>query len=67
MDRRGDVTDADEDESPIGSPSPTSTKTGDRFSCPRCGCEIEVRKPTGIRPHQIKPFVCQCGTKMHEI
>jgi ribonuclease HI len=65
MDRRQDVTDADE--SPIDIPAPTATKSGDRFSCVRCGCEIEVRKPSSIRPHQLKPFVCQCGNKMNPI
>jgi ribonuclease HI len=62
MDRKGDVTDAED--SPLDAPTPTATNAGDRFTCSRCGCEIEVRKPTSIRPHQIKPFVCQCGNKM---
>jgi hypothetical protein len=62
MDRRRDVLEAEE--SPLDAPSPVATKTGDRFSCPKCGCAIEVTEPSSIRPHQIKPFVCQCGTKM---
>jgi ribonuclease HI len=65
MDRRADVTDVGVDESPIDTPAPTATKTGDRFNCARCGCEVEVRKPSSIRPHQLKPFVCQCGSKMN--
>src|SRR3954470_15663517 len=36
MDRRQDVTDADE--APIDQPAPVETKPGDRFVCARCGC-----------------------------
>ena len=50
--------------SPIDVASPTATKKGDQFVCPKCGCAIEVLKPSPIRPHQLKPYVCQCGTKM---
>ena len=62
MDRRRDVLEADE--SPLDAPSPVATKAGDRFACPKCGCMVEVIKPSALRPHQLKPFVCQCGTKM---
>ena len=66
MDRKADVADVDGDggASEIDRPAPVATKAGDRFTCARCGCAIEVRKPSSIRPHQLKPFVCQCGTKM---
>ena len=65
MDRKRDVTDANgADTSPLDEPSPVATKAGDRFNCPKCGCAITVVKPSPIRPHQLKPFVCQCGTKM---
>ena len=64
MDRKGEVTDAEGGADSVDAPAPTGTKAGDRFTCARCGCAIEVRKPTGIRPHQQKPFVCQCGSKM---
>ena len=65
MDRRADVTDADE--SPLDAPAPPDTKPGDTFACARCGCAITVKRPSSIRPHQLKPFVCQCGNKMvHE-
>jgi ribonuclease HI len=64
MDRKADVHDADVGAAEIELPSATGTKAGDRFTCARCGCAIEVRKPTSIRPHQQKPFVCQCGNKM---
>lgn len=65
MDRKGDVTDVDGGgPSDLDAPAPEATKAGDRFACARCGCAIEVRKPSSIRPHQLKPFVCQCGSKM---
>jgi ribonuclease HI len=62
MDRKRDVTDVDE--SPLDAPAPTALKTGDKQSCARCGCEIEILKPSTIRPHQLKPFKCQCGAEM---
>ena len=67
MDRKADVTDVTDaggEPSELDLPSPIATKAGDRFSCGRCGCVIDVRTPSSIRPHQLKPFVCQCGTKM---
>lgn len=64
MDRKGEVTEAGADESPLDEPSPEGTRAGDRFVCARCGCEIEVRTASGIRPHQLKDFVCQCGQRM---
>src|SRR5436190_6800406 len=63
MDRRGDVTDVDE--TSIDAPAPIATMPGDRFLCPRCGCVIQVITPSPIRPHQLRPFVCQCGNKMN--
>ena len=66
MDRRKDVTDVDAAvDSPLDEASPVATKTGDAFVCPRCGGSIKVVKPSPIRPHQLKPYVCQCGTKMN--
>jgi ribonuclease HI len=64
MDRRSDVTDAD-DPAPLDTPAAVATQSGDRFLCQRCGCEIEVRKPSAIRAHQLRPFVCQCGNRMN--
>lgn len=64
MDRRADVTEVNEP-APLDAPSPVATQAGDRFVCPRCGCRIEVMTPSTIRPHQLRPFVCQCGMKMH--
>jgi ribonuclease HI len=64
MDRKGEVTDAEDPASPIDGPSPVATVAGQRFECARCGCVVEVKVPSPIRPHQLKPFVCQCGNKM---
>jgi ribonuclease HI len=70
MDRRVDVTEvpgAGGVASPLDEPSPTAPKAGDRFSCSRCGCSVELREVSRLRPHQLKPFVCQCGAKMQLI
>jgi ribonuclease HI len=67
MDRRADVTDAAEDASPLDVPAPKATQNGDRFECGRCGCEVEVRTASSLRPHQLKDFICQCGGKMRDV
>jgi len=64
MDRRADVTEAAEEASPLDTPSARATEAGDVFECARCGCSIEVKRPSSVRPHQLKDFVCQCGQKM---
>jgi ribonuclease HI len=73
MDRKTDVTEVARsatkgtvlaERSPLDEPSPIAPKAGDRFGCPRCGCSMELRTPSTLRPHQLKPFVCQCGAKM---
>jgi hypothetical protein len=75
MDRRADVTEVDgEPDGPRGSPrnpaddvdapAPVAPRAGDRFACARCGCVVRIEQPTGVRPHQLKPFACQCGAKM---
>jgi probable phosphoglycerate mutase len=51
---------------PLDLPSPATPAAGTFFACPRCGCLIRLESPSRIRPHQLKPFVCQCGAKMHE-
>ncbi len=66
MDRKGEVTDADDTENPLATAAPTAPQVGDRFACSRCGCTIELTTPSSIRPHQLKPFVCQCGAQMRE-
>jgi ribonuclease HI len=65
MDRRQDVLEVNE--SPLDTPAPVATGAGDRFDCPKCGCRIEVQKPSSIRLHQLKPFLCQCGTRMNRL
>ena len=70
LDARREVRDLDEASAgadSVDAPAPVATKAGDRFVCSRCGCEIEVRKPSSIRPHQLKPYVCQCGSKMYPL
>ena len=67
MDRKGEVTDADDDPTgTVDEPSPKENKAGDRFACPKCGCSIELKTPSKLRPHQLKPFACRCGTRMDE-
>lgn len=70
MDRRKDVTEVaggGDDVSPLDEPSPVAPKDGDRHVCPKCSCVIRIQRPTNVRPHQLKPFVCQCGTKMEPL
>jgi probable phosphoglycerate mutase len=62
MDRKGEVTDAEE--SPLTMPEPVAPEAGDRFGCARCGCSVELKQASRLRPHQLKPFTCQCGSKM---
>jgi hypothetical protein len=66
MDKRADVTEVGglAGPSPLDTPAAAAPKPGDRFACPRCGCTFTLDKPSGVRPHQLKPFVCQCGAKM---
>lgn len=63
MDRKADVTDAGDD--PVSAPAPAESKPGDKHACPRCGCSIEIKSASRIRPHQLRPFTCQCGSKMN--
>jgi len=66
MDRRVDVTEVIEDAvvMPLDELAAVATDKGDQFACPRCGCAIEVRAPSTVRPHQLKAFKCQCGAGM---
>ena len=71
MDKKGDVTDVDvvksvspQAVSPLDEPTGSTPKEGDVWSCMRCGCIVEIKRPTKVRPHQLKPFVCVCGQKM---
>jgi ribonuclease HI len=67
MDRKADVTDADPAAgapAELDLPSISAPRAGDRVACARCGCAVQVLKPTTVRPHQLKPFKCQCGAEM---
>jgi len=63
MKKRGEVTEAED--SPMDTPAPVAPKTGQIFSCARCGVRIELLTPSSLRPHQLKPFICQCGAPMN--
>jgi ribonuclease HI len=64
MDKKKEVTEADDN--PLEEPSPTPPAAGDRIECMRCGMVVEVRTPSSLRPHQLRPLTCQCGQKMAE-
>lgn len=63
MDRKAEVTEAEE--SPLEAASPRGSAAGDVHICPRCACAIEVRTASRLYPHQLRPFVCQCGMRMN--
>jgi ribonuclease HI len=70
MDRKAEVTevgDGNAAPSPLDAPTPVAPKAGDRHACGRCGTVIAIEKPTSVRPHQLKPFACQCGGKMEPV
>jgi ribonuclease HI len=68
MDHKSDVTDvAGSAPSPLDEPSPVESKVGDQFACTRCGAVVELKNPSTLRPHQLKPVVCQCGHKMNPV
>src|SRR5206468_2907523 len=68
MDRKADVTEADEPpaiDGPKGrrsaldhvdAPAAVAPQAGDRFQCRRCGCQVELVIPSRLRPHQLKPL-----------
>jgi ribonuclease HI len=65
MDKKAEVTEVNDDSSD-DEPTPTPAAPGDRLVCMRCGMSIEVRTPSSLRPHQLRPLTCQCGQKMTE-
>ena len=68
MDRKGDVTEASESAiDSVDAPSAVAPERGATFACARCGCAIELKQPSSLRPHQLKPFVCQCGARMGDV
>lgn len=70
MDRKGDVTDADDLPNHAGPAAPgpviaaPAPVAGDRYACSRCGSVIELVQPSRLPPPQLRPFVCQCGHRM---
>jgi ribonuclease HI len=74
MDRKADVTDppdsplnpraSNASRDSLDTPAPVAPTPGDRLTCPRCRCAIQLIHPSSLRPHQLKPFTCQCGSKM---
>ena len=70
MDRKADVTEVNGGggaASPLDAPSPVGPRAGDRFACATCGCAVKVDRPSSLRPHQLKPFTCQCGKRMEPL
>ena len=68
MDRKGEVTEADgAAEGMVDAPTPVAPEKGDKHVCPRCRCSITIDSPTTVRPHQLRPFTCQCGMKMQRL
>ena len=55
MDRKGDVTEITDESN--GSPG----EVGEIFSCPKCGCRIEIKEPSDSNDGH---FICRCGTAM---
>ena len=69
MDRKAEVTDVGDGGAgaQLDAPSAVAPKKGDRHACGRCGMVVAIEQPTSVRPHQLKPFVCQCGSKMERV
>jgi ribonuclease HI len=65
MDRKSEVVDVD-DAPPAQSDvsEPEANEVGDRFSCTRCGCAIEVNRRSSFEPQRLRDFMCQCGNRM---
>jgi ribonuclease HI len=68
MDRKADVLEADDDSPSPADPTPKPAsafmKTGERFNCSHCGCEISLDQLPGDGFTRLSPFVCLCGHRM---
>jgi ribonuclease HI len=64
LDRRAEVTDVAGDSDAGATPHPGGEQgnPGRKWSCPRCGCRIEVIEGSGVTARG--PFVCTCGEEM---
>ncbi len=72
MDRKVDVLEADEDSpppreiaDPAAKPASAFLKSGDKFLCPNCGCEISLAVLPADSFTRLKPFTCLCGERMN--
>jgi len=69
MDRKADVLEADDPSPPPADPTskPASAflKTGEKFACSNCGCEIFLGTLPGDGFTKLNPFVCLCGNRMN--
>ncbi len=63
MDRRADVTEADDVSSKRPAPQRTALAVG-RYSCVACGCQISVLTPSSFERSSLQDFKCQCGQAM---
>jgi ribonuclease HI len=64
MDRRAEVTDADGVVDLQQGGEPATAAAGEQFTCPRCGCTIEVRRAASKPVREPRDFLCQCGGRM---
>jgi ribonuclease HI len=64
MDKRVDVTEVSEEVASADEPELPIYGVGSIVACPKCGCSVQVKSVSRLRPHQLKEFVCQCRTKM---
>ena len=42
----------------------TNVEVGCVHTCPRCGCSVQVLRPSGRSPEELGPFNCVCGVRM---
>lgn len=64
MDRRAEVTDVDGEVDSQQRPEPMTAAVAEQFTCPRCGCTIEVRRAASKAVREPREFLCQCGGPM---
>jgi len=68
MDRKGDVTDADGDSTPVVmTPARPASNIPSRFGCQTCGCVMKVEKEPLLPGQPLKAPACLCGNVMKPI